>query len=244
MRTALVTGASRGIGHGIAQSLARQGYGLTITSRSEADLEALAAELRDTGAPRVAYGAADMADRAGLDGIVDLHRKAFGSMNALILNAGVGSAGTVETFRMNRFDKVVQINVGSALMLVKHALPLLRTAAGTDRARGAKVIGLSSITGEYAEPGLAVYGATKAALISLMESLNVEESANGVTATAIAPGWVDTDMADWIKDSIPAETMIGVDDVVAIVDALLSLSRRTSITKIVMSRSGTNGYSA
>ena len=78
------------------------------------------------------------------------------------------------------------------------------TAATADRKRGARVIALASITGVYAEPGLAVYGASKAALISLMETLNAEESANGVMATAIAPAYVATDMSAWTADTIPA----------------------------------------
>lgn len=244
MRTALVTGASRGIGRGIALSLAQQGFGLTVTSRKEADLEALAIELREAGAPQVVYGSADMAEHTTLPTIVDLHRRAFGSMNALVLNAGTASAGPIETFRMNRFDKAIQVNLGSAMVLLQSALPLLRSAAATDPERGATIVGLSSITGVYTEAGLAVYGATKAALISLMASLNAEESANGVTATAIAPGYVDTDMADWVRDTITADSMIRVSDVAAVVTMLLSLSRSTSITKIVMSRSGTLGYGA
>lgn len=96
----------------------------------------------------------------------------------------------------------------------------------------------------YAEPGLAVYGATKAALISFMQTLNAEESAHGVTATAIAPGYVHTDMSAWATDTIPARTMIPVADVVAVADMLLSLGPRTSIATIVMSRSGTTEYRA
>ena len=145
---------------------------------------------------------------------------------------------------MNRFDKAIQVNLGSAMVLLQSALPLLRSAAATDPERGATIVGLSSITGVYTEAGLAVYGATKAALISLMASLNAEESANGVTATAIAAGYVDTDMADWVRDTITADSMIRVSDVAAVVTMLLSLSRSTSITKIVMSRSGTLGYGA
>jgi 3-oxoacyl-[acyl-carrier protein] reductase len=127
---------------------------------------------------------------------------------------------------------------------VQRSLPLLRAAAAADPERGAKVIALASITGVYAEPGLAVYGATKAALISFMETLNAEESAHGVTATAIAPGYVDTDMSAWVTDTIPAHAMIPVADVVAVADMLLSLSPRTAIPTIVMARSGTNGYRA
>ncbi|MER7002822.1 SDR family oxidoreductase [Dactylosporangium sp. NPDC000555] len=244
MRTALITGASRGIGRGIALSLAQQGYGLTVTSRSESGIATLAGQLRDAGSPMTVHRAADMADRQALPGLVALHGETFGSMNALIVNAGVGTAGPVDSFRTDRLDKTVEVNFTAAFVLIQAALPLLRSAADADPALGAKVIAMSSITGAYAESGLAVYGATKAALLSLMETVNLEEGARGVTASAIAPGYVETDMSAWVTDTVPADTMIRVSDVVAVVNMLLGLSRNTSITRIVMSRSGASGYHA
>lgn len=244
MKTALITGASRGIGRGIALELARQRYGLTVTSRSADDLEALCATLEDAGAERVVHRAADMADRDGAAAVAELHRDTFGTMDTLILSAGVGTAAPLETTPPHRVDKSLQVNFTSSLLLTQRALPLLRLAAAASPQRGARVIALASITGMYAASGLAVYGASKAALISLMETINVEESGNGVMATAIAPAFVDTDMAAWTTDTIPIDTMITVTDVVTVVRMLLELGHTTSITKIVMSRTGTNGYAA
>lgn len=244
VRSGLVTGASRGIGRTIALRLAQHGFGLTVTSRKADDLAALEAELRRAGAPEVRFRAADMADRAALPAIVDLHAQHFGALDALVLNAGVGTSGAITTYPMARFDKTVEVNLTAALVLLQAAIPLLREAAVQRPERGAKVIALSSITGAYAEHGFAVYGATKAAMLSLMETVNLEESALGVTATAIAPAYVDTDMSDWVKGTIPADTMIPANDVASVVELILSLSPRTSITKILMSRSGTSGYCA
>ncbi len=244
MRTALVTGASRGIGRGIALELARQGFAITGTSRREQDLAALATELTAAGAPRVVTQAADLADRTALATVVERHAQTYTSMNALILSGGVGTAGALETLSTERVDKTIAINLTSAITIVQAALPLLRAGAAGDSRRGARVIALSSITGVHAEPGLAVYGASKAALISLMETLNAEESGNGVMATAIAPGYVATDMSAWTADTIPAATMITVGDVVAVVRMLLDLGAVTSLTKVVLSRSGTPGVTA
>jgi len=91
---------------------------------------------------------------------------------------------------------------------------------------------------------LAVYGATKAALISLVETFNAEESGAGVSATAIAPGYVDTDMAAWTHDSIPADTMIKVGDIIEIVDMLLRISAAAVVPSMVISRAGTDGWRA
>ena len=244
MKSALVTGASRGIGHGIALSLAQRGYGLTITSRTVDDLTRVADELHAAGSPCVITRAADMADRSALPQLVEAHGAAFGSMTALIVNAGVGTAGEVASFDMTRFDKTIEVNLTSALVLIQSAIPLLRTAARDDPVNGAKIIGLASITGAYAEPGLAVYGASKAALLSLLETVNLEESRNGITATALAPAYVNTDMAAWVTDRVPAESMIPVSDVVRLVSALLDLSANTVISRMVLGRSGTSGYCA
>lgn len=244
MNSALVTGASRGIGLGIATRLAEHGYMLTITARDAERLEAVAKQLRDAGSPEVRTVAADLADPATPEMLAGAHRDAFGSMKALILNAGVGTAGTIAEFPARRFDKTVAVNLNAPFALIQASLPLLRAHAESDRRRGAKIVALSSITGVYAEAGLAAYGATKAALISLIETLNAEESGNGISASALAPGYVDTDMSDWIKDRIPAETMIEVDDVVEIVDALLKVSSRVVVPKLVLGRAGASPYGA
>ncbi|MDI9914090.1 SDR family oxidoreductase [Rhodococcus sp. IEGM 1379] len=243
-RSALVTGASKGIGLGIATRLATLGYGLTITARDSEKLEAVAEGLRSAGSPDVVVVAGDMADEDFATELVAVHGDRFGSMRALILNAGVGTSGSIADYPMRRFDKTVAVNLRTPFVLLQESLPLLRAAADADPDGGAKVIALSSMAGVYAEGGLAVYGATKAALLSVVEALNAEESGNGVSATAIAPGYVDTDMSAWTQDRIPPDTMIKVDDIVELVDGLLRLSSRAVVPKVVMTRAGADGYRA
>ncbi|MET0885883.1 MAG: SDR family NAD(P)-dependent oxidoreductase, partial [Mycetocola sp.] len=89
------------------------------------------------------------------------------------------------------------------------------------------------------EPDLSVYGAAKAGLISLCRSINLEENGNGIQATALAPGYVHTDMADFKLGELAAEDMIPVSDVVELVDMALHLSRRSVVPEIVIARSGT-----
>ncbi|APE34304.1 short-chain dehydrogenase [Nocardia mangyaensis] len=243
-RTALISGASRGIGLGIANRLAQRGYSLTITARDAARLDAVAVDLRAAGAPEVVTVAADMADEDGVGRVLGAHADRFASMSALVLNAGVGTAGTFAESSMRRFDKTFAVNVRAPVQLIQGALPLLRGGAAAEPERGAKVIALASIAGVYAEAGLSVYGAAKAALISLLDTLNAEESAHGVTATSIAPGYVDTEMSAWIHDRIPPDRMIAVNDVVEMVDSLLRLSARAVVPNIVMSRAGADAYRA
>lgn len=237
-KTALITGGSRGIGLAIATALAREGWSLLITARSADTLDSAARTLTDAGAASVRTAACDLADRDAPAAIVAAFGEAFTAMDALILNAGVGTAGTIAEYPMRRFDKTVDVNLRAPFELLQRSLPLLRVAADANPVRGAKVVALASLAGVYPEAGLAAYGATKAAMLSLVDTLNAEESASGISGTALAPGYVETDMSAWITDRIPADTMIAVDDVVEIVLSMLRLSARTMVSRVVINRAG------
>jgi NAD(P)-dependent dehydrogenase (short-subunit alcohol dehydrogenase family) len=243
-RNALVTGASRGIGLAIARELARKGFDLTITSRTQADLDRVASELGALGSGKVHPVAADMSDSADVERLAEGHARRFTTMDVLVLNAGVGTAGTIAGFPDRRSRKTFEVNFFAQLKLLQEAIPLLRAAAAAAPEHGARVIALSSITGAYAESGLAVYGASKAALISLIETLTLEEAPNGILGTAIAPGYVETDMSAWTTDTITAQSMIPASDVARLVGALVDMGRQSVVTKIVMSRAAADAYTA
>jgi 3-oxoacyl-[acyl-carrier protein] reductase len=243
-RSALITGASRGIGLEIARQLATRGVGLTITSRNGADLETLAPVLEELGAPSVATVALDMADTDALPELVACHQELHTDLSALVVNAGVGTAGSVAEYPRHRLGKTLAVNFVAPFELIQLALPLLRAAASRHHANGAKIIVLSSITGIFAEAGLAAYGASKAAVLSLVDAVNAEESGSGVTATAIAPGYVDTDMSAWIHDTIPPASMISTADIAVLVGAMLSLSRNAVVGRVAVTRAGSDGYRA
>lgn len=244
LRTALVTGASRGIGLGIATRLAEQGWGLTVTARDADQLAQFAETLRAAGAPQVAHRAVDLAAEGAADQLVEAHEQAFGPMSALVLNAGVGTVARAADFPANRMAKTLQVNLVSSMQLTQRALPLLRKGAEADPRHGASIVGLSSITGVYADAGYSIYGASKAALLRYLEAVNQEESGVGVRATSIAPAYVATDMTSWISDQVPTDSMISVEDVVEVVDMVLRLTRNASVGPIVMTRAGTAGFQA
>jgi 3-oxoacyl-[acyl-carrier protein] reductase len=235
-RTALITGASGGIGLAIAHRLAAEHFDLTVSSRSIATLDPLAAALREHGT-RVEAVAADMVNEAHVSALAAAHTERFGSLSVLVLCAGTGTAGPLASYPMPRLDKQFAVNVRAPLQLVQHLLPALRTAA-SDSDRGAKIIAIASITGMAAEIGLAAYGACKAALISLCESITISEGGNGVTATAISPGYVDTDMSAWVHDQIDPATMISPADIAELVSGITRLSRRAVVPNIPVSRPG------
>ena len=144
--TALITGASRGIGLGIATRLAERGFSLTIAGRDDARLSEVASGLRERGAEAVAWLAGDILDDDYLARLVAQHGEQFGGMDALITNAGSGSAGLIADFHPKRFDRQLATNLRSSYIVVQQALPLLRAAA-QGSAKGAKIVAMASMTG-------------------------------------------------------------------------------------------------
>ncbi|GAA4994849.1 acetoin reductase [Yinghuangia aomiensis] len=240
---ALVAGASRGIGYAIARRLACAGYDLTLSARDAAALDEVAADLAELGA-RVATVPADMADEGTPRRVAAEHAERFGRLDALVISAGVGSAAPVAGYPVKRFDKQFSVNVRSPFLLIGECLELLRATAARRPTTGAKIIAISSVTAQAPEPGLAAYAASKAALSALCAAVNTEESVHGVAATAICPGYVDTDMSAWTHDRIPPEAMIAADDIAELAVSLTRLSRRAVVPELAVLRSGSELWRA
>jgi 3-oxoacyl-[acyl-carrier protein] reductase len=240
-RAALVTGASRGIGRAIAKRLAAEGFDLTITARTRAALDALAVDLGQATA-HVVPG--DMSSEDDVARVADEHLARFGRLDVLVLNAGTGTVTPIEETSPARFEKQLRVNLHSPFQLIARCLPAMRETAKSNRRLGARIIAIASVTGIASEPGMSVYGASKAALISLCESVNVEASADGVSATSISPGYVDTDMSEWIHDRIAPDTMITVDDIAELAVAMTRLSANAVVPNITVVRPGDNLWRA
>ncbi|WP_069161518.1 SDR family NAD(P)-dependent oxidoreductase [Nocardia altamirensis] len=238
IRSALVTGGSRGIGAEVARRLAEEGYHLTIAARNQDALTDTAARLREQTGAEVYPVVAQMNDLDQVRALVQAHAERFAGLDALVLSAGTGTAGTVADMPSKTYERMLDVNFRAPITLIQAALPLLRKSAAADPRRGAKIVALASITGVIGEAGLAAYGATKAALISLCETVSLEESANGVTATAISPGYVDTDMTAWKRDVLDQSAMLTTGDIAEMVLAITRLSRNAVIPNIVISRAG------
>ena len=232
-----MTGASRGIGRAIAARLAAESWDLTIAARGTEDLQAAATELTALGAHVLAVPT-DMMNDGGVEELVNAHAIAHPRLDALIMSAGTGTAGPIRDYPIRQLDRQIQINLRAPFLLTQLCLPQLLATAATEPETGTRIIALASITGMTAEKDLAAYGATKAGLISLCEGLNVEHSVDGVLATALAPGYVDTDMTAWIRDTHDPKIMIPTSDIADIVLTLTRLTSRTVIPNIVLTRAG------
>jgi NAD(P)-dependent dehydrogenase (short-subunit alcohol dehydrogenase family) len=222
-RAALVTGGSSGIGLAIARLLRDEGYGLTLVSRQQEKIEAAAAEI---GATAIAANVADPADCARA---VAEHQERFGRLDVLVNSAGVGIGGLVEDLDLKKLDLQLDINLRGLFLVTQAAIPLLRETRGW-------IVNLASIAGTLPTPGLATYGATKAAVIALTRSLNAELDAAGVRAIAICPGFVDTPMAQW--SGLEQEEMIRPEDCAEVVRMCLRLSPTARVPQVVIERMG------
>ena len=223
MPSALVTGGSSGIGLAIARALRADGYDLSLAARRPEPLEEAARELDALAVP------ANLGDADECVRVVAAHAQRFGGMNVLVNSAGIGIGGPFAEQDTKRIALQLDVNLRASLVITRESLPHLRASRG-------QVITLASIAGTIPTPGLAVYGATKAALIAWTSSLNREEAEHGIRATAISPGFVATRMTEWT--GLPEEEQISPDDIVTLVRAVLSLSPMARVPNIVVERLG------
>jgi short-subunit dehydrogenase len=233
-KAALVTGASRGIGLAIAELLAEDGYALTLTARKPDTLAETAAALSAKGY-EVHHLAADMSDENGIKAVVELHHETYGRLDVLVNNAGVGIGAAAGEQKTKFIDMQLDVNVRAMVFLYRECLPMLK-AAGAEN--GALVVNLASIAGKSPQAWLSVYSATKAAAIAYTAAMNKELGGDGIKSVALCPGFVDTDMTDFVKGTVPAEEMIRPSDIAAAVRFVLSLSPAAVIPEIVFERPG------
>jgi short-subunit dehydrogenase len=232
-RAALVTGASRGIGRAIAEILGEEGYDLTISARKPATLEEAAGELRRQGY-NVEHVAANLADEQGIQEVVNRHRDRYGRLDVLVNNAGVGIGAAAGEHQTKYIGMQLDVNVRSIVLFYRECLELLRLAGAEHHS--AQVVNLASIAGKSPQPWLSVYSATKAAVIAYTNAMNKELNSAGIKSVAFCPGFVDTDMTEFVKSHVPAEKMLKVSDIAEAVRFLLRVSPACVIPEIVFGR--------
>ncbi len=234
-RAALITGASRGIGLAIAQALGADGYKLTLTARKPATLEAAAAQLSGKGY-EVQQFAANLNDEDSIKAVVNAHREAYGRLDVLVNNGGVGVGAAAHEHQTKFIDMQLDVNLRAMILLYRETLDMLK-AAGAEHG-SAQVVNLASIAGKNPQPWLSVYSATKAAVVAYTVAMNKELNGEGIKSVALCPGFVDTDMTDFAKDSVAPEDMIQPDDIASAVRFVLSLSKAVVIPEIIFQRPG------
>jgi NAD(P)-dependent dehydrogenase (short-subunit alcohol dehydrogenase family) len=234
-RAALITGASSGIGLAIARALGEDGYGLTISARRPEKLEEAAEGLRSDGLD-VESVPANMTSEDDLLAVFERHRERYGRLDVLVNNAGVGIGQPMDQIQTKHLDMQLGVNLRALIMGTREGLPMLREAA---KEHGkALIVNTASIAGKTGQPWLSVYSATKAAVIGFSQATQKEVASDGIQCTALAPGFVDTPMTEFVKGQVDAEEMIRTEDLAEAVRFLLRTSRHCLVPEIVFTRPG------
>ena len=189
-KTALITGASRGIGRSIAITFAKQGANIAFTYLSSVEKgEALVKELEQFGIKAKGYRS-DAADFIAAEGLVNEVIADFGSLEILVNNAGITRDGLLMRMSEDQWDKVIRVNLKSVFNLTKAAIkPMMKAKAGS-------IINLTSVVGIRGNAGQTNYAASKAGIIGFTKSVALELGSRNIRSNAIAPGFIETEMTD------------------------------------------------
>lgn len=218
-QTALVTGASGGIGSAIARAIAGQGARVALSGTREDALQQVATDLPDT-----VVLPCDLSDGAAVDGLVPRAVEALGRLDILVNNAGVTRDNLAMRMKDDEWDQVIRVNLEAAFRLARAALkPMMRARAG-------RIVSITSVVGATGNPGQANYAASKAGLVGMSKALAQEVASRGITVNCVAPGFIRSAMTDALPDAqkaalltrIPAGDLGSGEDVAAAVVYLAS----------------------
>ena len=204
-RAAVVTGSTRGIGREIARELAAAGMNVVVNSSSEKSLpaaEALAAEIADQFGVEAVAVAANVADEAEANALIAAATDAFGRVDVLVNNAGITRDGLAARMGDEDFDAVIDINLKGTFHCCRAAAKVMM------KQRWGRIVNMSSVVGVYGNAGQVNYAASKAGVIGMTKTLAKELARRTITANAVAPGFIATDMTDALSEA-QKEAIVG-----------------------------------
>ena len=198
-KTALITGAARGIGKAIALKFASEGANIAFTDLViDENGQATEAEIAALGVKVKGY-ASNAADFAQTEAVVAQVKEEFGSIDILVNNAGITKDGLMLRMTEQQWDAVIAVNLKSAFNFIHACVPVMM------RQRGGSIINMASVVGVHGNAGQSNYAASKAGLIALAKSVAQEMGPKGIRANAIAPGFIETAMTAALPDSVREE---------------------------------------
>ena len=198
-KVALITGASRGIGKGIALKFASEGADIAFTDLfDDENMAATVKEIEALGVKAKGY-ASNAADFAQTEEVVAKVKEAFGHIDVLVNNAGITKDGLMLKMSEAQWDAVIAVNLKSAFNFIHAIIPVMM------RQRSGSIINMASVVGVHGNAGQANYAASKAGLIALAKSIAQEVGSRGIRANAIAPGFIETAMTAALSDEVRKE---------------------------------------
>ncbi len=224
-RTVLITGASRGLGLGIARKLVAGGYNVIAVARKDnKELNAAIAQAKRAKKGALHFVAFDLGEIDKIPGFVRDLRKKFGPLFGLVNNAALGLDGALSLMHNSQIEQLIRVNTLSPIVLTKYVVRAMMSE------NAGRIVNVASIIGFTGYSGLSVYGATKASMLGFTRSLAREVGRLGITVNAVAPGFLDTDMTHGLAGEQRAQVvrrsalrrLAGVDDVANAVEYLLS----------------------
>jgi 3-hydroxybutyrate dehydrogenase len=204
-RVALVTGGGRGIGAATARLLAEAGARVIVAARTAGEIEAVAEEIRGSGASAEAM-ACDVADPAAIARLRTAAEARFGTVDILVANAGVASSAPLARIELGEWNRLFAVNATAPFLCAQAFVP------GMVARRWGRIINVASIAGRTGAPYIAAYASTKHALVGLTRALAAELADKGVTVNALCPGYVDTPMTDRSVERIVEKAGIAADE--------------------------------
>ncbi|HDE4757632.1 TPA: 3-oxoacyl-[acyl-carrier-protein] reductase [Staphylococcus aureus] len=200
-KSALVTGASRGIGRSIALQIAEEGYNVAVNyAGSKEKAEAVVEEIKAKGVDSFAIQA-NVADADEVKAMIKEVVSQFGSLDVLVNNAGITRDNLLMRMKEQEWDDVIDTNLKGVFNCIQKATPQML------RQRSGAIINLSSVVGAVGNPGQANYVATKAGVIGLTKSAARELASRGITVNAVAPGFIVSDMTDALSDELKEQML-------------------------------------
>ncbi len=197
MRTALVTGGSRGIGAAVAARLARDGFDVILTYVSKPDAAAAVVDAIVAAGGKARALALDTGDNAAVAAFFAEHVKDT-DLHVLVNNAGITRDGLLVRMKDADFETVIRVNLIGAFTCLREAAKLMM------KRRAGRIVNISSVVGQSGNAGQANYAAAKAGLVGLTKSAALELASRGITVNAVAPGFVETDMTAVLPDAVKA----------------------------------------
>ena len=229
-KTALVTGASRGIGKSICVALAESGVRVILSARDTRRLEAVRKEINDKGGDAVAIPA-DLSEEEDIVSLFEEIKKQYERLDIAVHNAGVGYFEDLADFPMDKFDEIFRVNMRGTFLCCKHAMKLMIPA------RAGYIINVSSMQGIKGYPKQSAYAATKHGIMGMTKSLSAEAQKHNIRVSVILPGAVDTELIADARPELDRSLLIHPEDISKAVLFLLSLSGRAMVDMLVIRRS-------